>query len=1434
MRSAVTSEGYQNERKTHAPPAKAETESDLFWRGVSSNDSQCSEGQMFKVVIDGDDGGVDMRQVHRHIEEALNIRSKYHTTRASANEKVDSSSNAKNWKNTAPGGLSSAAISFTGGIFSVATELESKYGFFSFPDWESFVEDVKHMRRTVSNSLAVKACSHRLGVIQERSRMFFIFNGELEEKHHLREAGGVFAKTHKVDCCVEFSSCMDAQEVLDYIVDYCHRNPNSQIRLLNGKHCTLKELLSDHSVQDPKVLTVAGLGWQPQVNNAHLLSSGLTPEQVSLSDELRNTFLSPYGELSTRLLRRQLDRMERVNQSPTAAEYAIPIYGSYPAEVSDIAHSVVSHFSQSSEVRWVLSIRFLHPPPQWHPSKASTLENQITNLFSPLILASLPDYGNTDPSLTTFLSRLGSISLRYLVDGPESDFNSAYRPPSEVSVSSRESELYYLYYMYANLSLLNNIRRHFGLNTLQLRILGDHRSGMNDLIGGYMLCDTIVKATKLQDFPVLQYLCGYHHVGLVVSPLADHIQGTVPYMNNPLPNFLHRCLTVTISTFAPLKFHHSPNAIVEEYATAQKIFRLSALDMTEFARNSVVISSFSKETKKKWLGEQYELGSSGNEFEKSQVTNSRLAFREESWELERNLLRNLHMKRLKELSAGLSRWHYLSNVKEVEYNSITDSRIRFPRTVRKGPDMDPNSLAAAPRIVEALCMRHRYIWRPPNPWEVINHRDLESDFQRKTETFNEDEWVAAPSEAVYIAYKRGSVYAWPRTLPTLDDFFKDFNSLKDICAGSAVKEFAEKRLENLDHKFLLHLALNHANEAGTTEDRLSSNRDFYQATKVDTHIHLAAGFTPKQMLHFVLKKLKESGDDIAMKKSEEILTLGQMFSKAGITENLTIDQLNVQADHTLFERFDNFNNKYNPLGVGDLRSLLLKTDNFMNGRYFAELIRDVFAQYSRDRCTFAENRVSVYGINSKEWANLANWFTTHGMSCKHNTWVIQVPRVFKIFRSQNVIGSFGQYLQNIFSPLWEASLHPSQHPTLHNFLKHVSGFDSVDNEATIDAPFITQSPWAWTSVDNPPYNYYLYYLYANIRTLNEFRASRGFTTFALRPHCGESGSEDHLYGGFLCANSVCHGINLHNEPPMQYLYYLAQIGLHVSPLSNNALFIPYLKNPFPEFFRRGLNVSLSTDDPMMFHQTQEPLLEEYSIAARVWGFSPNDLCEIARNSVLQSGFGFAFKKEAIGDRWYMSSSLGNDPLRTHLSDIRVAFRFETYHTEIQLLELCSGCQVPRFMMTSEEEREINEQSLDNKPEEIKMWTHDQEMEKMQREIDAKREQVREAKMRVDALRRVQHSLIDNLTEVGIEQQSRERNFFNELEKENLKYQRENREEKADSYKTVEAETVKRLLRWRPMAPVPCYALQKSIQVRKGRPVPPIFLPSLPKPGRRAL
>jgi AMP deaminase len=49
---------------------------------------------------------------------------------------------------------------------------------------------------------------------------------------------------------------------------------------------------------------------------------------------------------------------------------------------------------------------------------------------------------------------------------------------------------------------------------------------------------------------------------------------------------------------------------------------------------------------------------------------------------------------------------------------------------------------------------------------------------------------------------------------------------------------------------------------------------------------------------------------------------------------------------------------------------------------------------------------------------------------------------------------------------------------------------------------------------------------------------------------------------FLVAENIAHGLNLKKVPVMEYLYYLAQVGICMSPLSNNHLFLDYQKSPF--------------------------------------------------------------------------------------------------------------------------------------------------------------------------------------------------------------------------------------------------------------------------------
>ncbi|CDQ89234.1 unnamed protein product [Oncorhynchus mykiss] len=120
-------------------------------------------------------------------------------------------------------------------------------------------------------------------------------------------------------------------------------------------------------------------------------------------------------------------------------------------------------------------------------------------------------------------------------------------------------------------------------------------------------------------------------------------------------------------------------------------------------------------------------------------------------------------------------------------------------------------------------------------------------------------------------------------------------------------------------------------------------------------------------------------------------------------------------------------------------------------------------------------------------------------------------------------------LENIFLPLFEATVNPQKHKELHVFLKYVTGFDSVDDESKhSDHMFSYKSPKPeqWTADENPPYSYYLFHMYANIMVLNNLRKERGLSTFQFRPHCGEAGSITHLVSAFLTADNISHGLNL--------------------------------------------------------------------------------------------------------------------------------------------------------------------------------------------------------------------------------------------------------------------------------------------------------------------
>ncbi|KAI0815668.1 hypothetical protein GGR55DRAFT_629725 [Xylaria sp. FL0064] len=505
-------------------------------------------------------------------------------------------------------------------------------------------------------------------------------------------------------------------------------------------------------------------------------------------------------------------------------------------------------------------------------------------------------------------------------------------------------------------------------------------------------------------------------------------------------------------------------------------------------------------------------------------------------------------------------------------------------------------------------------------------------------------------------------------VPTIKDFYMDLEKILLVSSDGPSKSFAFRRLQYLEGKFKLYSLLNEYQE--TADTKKVPHRDFYNVRKVDTHVHHSACMNQKHLLRFIKSKMKKCPDEYVLSRDGKNLTLREVFESINLTAyDLSIDTLDMHAHTDSFHRFDKFNLKYNPIGESRLRTIFLKTDNHIQGRYLAEITKEVISDLESSKYQMVEWRISIYGRSLDEWDKLAAWVVDNKLFSHNVRWLIQIPRLYDVYKASGLMGSFEQVVRNIFQPLFEVTKEPEKHPKLHIFLQRVIGFDSVDDESKVERRLFKKFPVPreWDTQQNPPYSYWIYYLFSNMTSLNFWRRQRGFNTFLLRPHCGEAGDVEHLAVALLCSHSISHGLLLRKVPLLQYIFYLEQIGIAMSPLSNNALFLAYERNPFIQYFRRGLNVSLSTDDPLQFAFTREPLMEEYAVAAQIWKLSPVDMCELAKNSVKQSGYEYSIKQSWLGENFNLPGAEGNKMIKTNIPDRREEYRHQTWVEEHRMI-----------------------------------------------------------------------------------------------------------------------------------------------------------------------
>jgi adenosine deaminase len=123
----------------------------------------------------------------------------------------------------------------------------------------------------------------------------------------------------------------------------------------------------------------------------------------------------------------------------------------------------------------------------------------------------------------------------------------------------------------------------------------------------------------------------------------------------------------------------------------------------------------------------------------------------------------------------------------------------------------------------------------------------------------------------------------------------------------------------------------------------------------------------------------------------------------------------------------------------------------------------------------------------------------------------------------------------------------------------------------------------------------------------------------LDPHAGELTGPASVTVAIdrLHADRIGHGVRSVEDPEVVKRLAAAGITLEVCPSSNVSLGVApdALAVPVRTLFEAGVPVALGADDPLLFGRR---LVKQYEIARDVHGFSPPELAELARMSVLGS------------------------------------------------------------------------------------------------------------------------------------------------------------------------------------------------------------------------
>jgi adenosine deaminase len=132
--------------------------------------------------------------------------------------------------------------------------------------------------------------------------------------------------------------------------------------------------------------------------------------------------------------------------------------------------------------------------------------------------------------------------------------------------------------------------------------------------------------------------------------------------------------------------------------------------------------------------------------------------------------------------------------------------------------------------------------------------------------------------------------------------------------------------------------------------------------------------------------------------------------------------------------------------------------------------------------------------------------------------------------------------------------------------------------------------------------------------------------FKTSVHAGEAAGAESVRGAaeILQVDRIGHATRAEEDPALIDLLAERQIALELCPLSNVATgsIARIEDHPARRYMDRGLNISINTDDPGMFHNA---MAEEYAVLMEQFEFTSDEIHQLVLNAL-----GAAWRPEVPG------------------------------------------------------------------------------------------------------------------------------------------------------------------------------------------------------------